>query len=72
MVAAIAAEIDVFNAANKLVADDYKTQYLDITGESRKAATDLTLVASDNLHFSGREYSLWSYKLVPLIKTALQ
>jgi len=71
-VAEIAAEIDAFNAVNKLVAGNYKTQYLDITEESRKAATDLTLVASDNLHFSGREYSLWSYKLVPLIKTALQ
>ena len=71
-VVAIAAGIDVFNAVNKLVADSYKVQYLNVTEESRKAATDLTLVASDNLHFSGREYNLWSYKLVPLIKTALQ
>ena len=71
-VTAIAAQIDIFNAVNKLVADDYKTQYLNITEESRKAATDLTLIASDNLHFSGKEYNIWSYKLIPLIKTALQ
>jgi len=69
--AAIAAGIDFLNAINKLVADNYKVQYLNVTEDSRKAATDLSLVASDNLHFSGKEYSIWSFKLAPMVRTAL-
>jgi lysophospholipase L1-like esterase len=70
--AKIAAEIDLFNAANKQIADLYKVNYLNITEESRKAATDLSLIASDSLHFSGKEYMTWSVMLAPLIKQALQ
>jgi lysophospholipase L1-like esterase len=68
----IAAEIDAFNEANKMIAGNYKVNYLYITDESRKAAGDLSLIAPDNLHFSGKEYSIWSYKLAPLIRLALQ
>ena len=70
--AEIAAEIDTFNEANKKIADNYKVNYLYITDDSRKAATDRSLIASDGLHFSGKEYSVWSYKLAPMIKSALQ
>jgi lysophospholipase L1-like esterase len=66
--ALIAAQIDTFNAINKQVSQTYKLQYLDITGESRKAATDPTLLASDGLHFSGKEYGIWAGLLEPLIK----
>lgn len=64
----IAAQIDSFNAINKVVSQDYKLHYLDITGESRKAASDPTLIASDGLHFSGKEYAVWAGLLEPLIK----
>ena len=67
----IAEEIDVFNEANKMIAADFKVYYLYITDESRKAATDLSLVASDGLHFSGKEYAVWAAKLSPLIKSVL-
>ena len=68
----IAAEIDAFNEANRMIATDYKVHYLYITDESRKAATDLSLVASDGLHFSGKEYAIWSGKLATMIKGVLQ
>ncbi|MFT3933478.1 MAG: SGNH/GDSL hydrolase family protein [Chitinophagaceae bacterium] len=68
----IAKEIDAFNAANKSIADTYGAGYLYITDESRKAASDLSLVAADNLHFSGKEYALWSYKLAPMIRPSMQ
>jgi lysophospholipase L1-like esterase len=64
----IAAEIDAFNDVNQTVTAAYHAQYLYITDESRKAANDLTLVAADGLHFSGKEYSIWAGKLAPMIK----
>ncbi len=70
--AAIAAQIDLFNAANKAISVQFQVQYLDITAASRMAANDPTLIAADNLHFSGKEYRVWSSMLAPLIKQALQ
>ncbi|MES1223600.1 MAG: GDSL-type esterase/lipase family protein, partial [Bacteroidota bacterium] len=68
----IASEIDAFNEANKAIAVAYKVQYIYVTDESRKAANDLSLVASDGLHFSGKEYTIWSGMLAPLMKAVLQ
>jgi len=64
----IAAQIDSFNAINYKVSLDYQVHYLDITGESRKAATDTSLIASDDLHFSGKEYAIWAQKLKGIMK----
>ncbi|HTI12126.1 MAG TPA: GDSL-type esterase/lipase family protein [Puia sp.] len=64
----IAAQIDSFNAINAKLSMDYQVHYLDITGESRKAAVDVSLIASDGLHFSGKEYAIWAQKLEPMIK----
>ena len=55
-----------------MIAANYKVHYLYITDESRKAAADLSLVASDGLHFSGKEYSVWSVKLAEIMKAILQ
>jgi len=64
----IAAQIDSFNSISRQISGDYKVQYLDITAESRKAAADLSLVAVDGLHFSGKEYEIWAAMMVPLIE----
>lgn len=64
----IAAQIDSFNAINYKVSLNYQVHYLDITGESRKAATDASLLASDDLHFSGKEYAIWAQKLKGIMK----
>ncbi|KNC52880.1 lipolytic enzyme [Thecamonas trahens ATCC 50062] len=57
--AVIAAEIDAFNAA---AADETATagaHWIDVTAISRKAASDLSLLARDGLHPSGSMYSEW-------------
>jgi len=68
----IATQIDSFNAINKEISENYNTGYLYITDETRKVATDLTLLASDGLHYSGKEYSIWAGELALQIEKILQ
>jgi lysophospholipase L1-like esterase len=65
--ATIAAQIDSFNVINQDLATDNKVKWLDLTAESRKAATDPTLIAADGLHFSGKEYEIWARLMEPVI-----
>ncbi len=68
----IAKEINAFNAINKKIAEQAGVNYIDITGFTRLAASDASLIASDGLHPSGIEYQIWAYQLLPVIKTALK
>jgi lysophospholipase L1-like esterase len=70
--AAIAKEIDAFNAINKTISQQAGVNYLDITDSTRLAANNLSLIASDGLHPSGLEYKVWADGLLPIVKTALQ
>ena len=70
--ALIAREIDAFNTINKAIAEQAGVNYLDITGYTRMAVADATLLATDGLHPSGLEYKIWSDTLLPVIKVALQ
>ncbi len=69
--AQIAKEIDDYNAANKYISETYKVNYIDITPWTREAINDLSLVASDGLHPSAKEYKRWSEKLADKIKAFL-
>ncbi|SKA39721.1 Lysophospholipase L1 [Chitinophaga eiseniae] len=64
--AAIAREIDAFNAVNKAVAAAEGVHWLDITHYTREAAQDTTLVAADGLHPSGKDYARWAVDLAAL------
>ena len=55
-----------------LPAADFRVNYLNVTDESRKAANDPSLVASDGLHFSGKEYAVWAMQLSALMQPVLQ
>ncbi len=55
----ISREIDEFNAINKDETLKAGISYVDITPGSRNAATDLSLLASDGLHPSGKMYGEW-------------
>lgn len=66
--AQIALEIDQYNAINKAVAAQYKVHYIDITPGTREAATDHSLLTSDNLHPSGKDYRRWAQKLATAIE----
>jgi len=70
--ALITEKIDSFNRINKEAAMNEQVNYLDITGESRKAANDPSLIAEDGLHFSGKEYAIWAQMLAALIQDSLK
>ena len=67
----IASEIDLFNEANKRIAEKYKVHYLNITPSTRQAACDSALIADDGLHPSGKEYNKWAKKVAAIIRSGL-
>jgi lysophospholipase L1-like esterase len=70
--AQIAREIDAYNAANKQIAEQYHVHYIDITPWTREAATDHSLLASDGLHPSGKEYKRWAERIAVLFRQPLR
>lgn len=67
----IAHEIDSFNAVNKMFAEKYAVHYIDITPGTRLAASDTSLLAADQLHYSGKEHRIWANRLADAIQTTL-
>ncbi len=65
-------EIDMYNGRGFEIAEGYGIPYVDITAISRRAADDSTLVATDNLHFSGKMYALWVEQLLPVVVEAVR
>src|ERR1043166_7769338 len=68
----ITKEIDLYNEANKEIAEVYKVNYIDITPGTRDAVNDLTLLASDGLHPSGKEYAKWAEKVSAAIESVMK
>ncbi|MEO9173457.1 MAG: SGNH/GDSL hydrolase family protein [Mucilaginibacter sp.] len=64
--------IDQFNAINKKISLAAGVHYLDITGISRNAAMDASLVAPDGLHPSSKMYTEWVNLLEPMVKARLK
>jgi lysophospholipase L1-like esterase len=67
----IATEIDAYNTANKQITQQYNVHYIDITPWTREAATDNSLLASDGLHPSGKEYQRWAERISIYFKSKL-
>jgi lysophospholipase L1-like esterase len=67
--ALISREINSFNIINKEISANYKVNYINVTDESRKVATDKSLITHDNLHYSGKEYALWAKMLAETIRS---
>jgi lysophospholipase L1-like esterase len=67
----IANDIDAFNLINKTISDQFGVHYLDVTGISREAESNPSLVAGDGLHPSGEQYTRWAELLAPLMKKSL-
>ena len=63
----IGAEIDAFNKICKEETLAMGISYTDITPASRNAASDLSLVASDGLHPSGKMYKDWALNIAPAV-----
>ncbi len=64
----IAKEIDAYNSASKQIAQRYNVEYIDITPWTREAASDLSLIATDGLHPSGKEYKRWAERIAAFFK----
>jgi lysophospholipase L1-like esterase len=69
--ALIRKQIDWFNAINKEVTVQNFCKYLDITPSTREAKNDPSLIASDGLHPSGKEYFKWAERLGLMMKEVL-
>ena len=69
--AAIAAEIDEFNAITEQRAIAAGAAFVDITGDSRRAAHDPRLLAADSLHPSALMYESWVSLILPAARHAL-
>ena len=69
--AQIAREIDAYNRANKEITLRYNVHYIDITPWTREAATDNSLLASDGLHPSGKEYKRWAERIAVFFKSKI-
>jgi lysophospholipase L1-like esterase len=67
---AISEEIDAFNAINKEETAAASISYTAITSLSRLVVSDLSLIASDGLHPSGKMYEGWAKALTNPIFTA--
>ncbi|NNC93947.1 MAG: SGNH/GDSL hydrolase family protein [Chitinophagales bacterium] len=65
--ALIAASIKSYNVAIEEVADQYGLHVSNIFPVSKAAIGDTTMVASDNLHFSGKMYGLWVDEIFPKV-----
>ncbi len=55
----IAKEIDEFNSVFRRVSEEFGIDFYNITPVSKRARTIKDLTASDDLHPSGKMYSLW-------------
>jgi lysophospholipase L1-like esterase len=67
----IATQIDEYNTTNQQIAAKYKVHYIDVTKSTREVEKDPSLVTSDGLHPSAKEYSKWAKGIAEFIQTKL-
>lgn len=67
----VSGEIDRFNAVNLQETRLAGARYIDVTSVSRQASNDLSLIANDGLHPSGKMYALWADLVLPQALLAL-
>lgn len=61
----ISEQIDLFNQVKKQETEKKGVLFIDITPISRQAITDISLIAEDGLHPSGKMYQQWVEKVSP-------
>src|SRR6478672_8083389 len=67
----IAEELDILNNINTAIAKQNKVNYINITGSTREAPNDASLIAEDGLHPSGKEYTKWAELIAAHIERML-
>ncbi len=68
----IAQQLQQYNAINEGESARLRVNYVNITPISLQAKTDLSLLANDGLHPSGKQYALWVQQLLPKVLGALK
>lgn len=68
----ISQQIDEFNAVNLEETQSAGARYVDVTIISRMAMDDFELITGDRLHPSGKMYTLWAKKVLPMAKEILK
>ncbi len=61
-------QIDAFNEINRKIAVQYKTGYLDISTLMSDAKNDLSFIAPDGLHPSGKQYFFWAEVVAEMVQ----
>lgn len=64
--AAVAAEIDAFNAAARTMCEDRRIAFVDITPDSRAGGDADAMLVADGLHPSGAMYARWVERVLPV------
>jgi lysophospholipase L1-like esterase len=67
----ISEEIDAFNNINAQIASQYKVHYINITDSTRESVNDASLITTDGLHPSGKEYAKWAEQVAAFIEKTL-
>jgi lysophospholipase L1-like esterase len=70
--AEIAAGIDAFNAACREEAEKAGVHFFDITPLTRLVQNDPAQVASDGLHYSGKQHRRWAETVLPEVMELLE
>ena len=68
----IAKDINAFNLVNREESEKAGVHFVDVTPISREAINDLSLIASDGLHPSGKMYFEWAKLALPEALKALE
>jgi lysophospholipase L1-like esterase len=68
----ISQQIDEFNAVNLEETQSVGAHYVDVTVISRMAMDDFDLITGDRLHPSGKMYTMWAEKVLPVVKEILK
>jgi lysophospholipase L1-like esterase len=69
--AKIASELDAFNAIARDETTRARAHWVDVTPESRKAGSHEGMLAEDGLHPSANQYTLWTGRILPVVRAAL-
>ena len=70
--ARIATQIDAFNAACREEAGKAGVRFFDITPLTRQVGHDALQLASDGLHYSGRQHRRWAETVLPEVMELLK
>ncbi|WP_018126811.1 SGNH/GDSL hydrolase family protein [Balneola vulgaris] len=67
----IRTELLAYDAMAAEIAFEYNIPFINITPISEGAKTDSTLIASDELHPSEKQYTLWVEEILPIVKSKI-